>query len=364
MRVAMGWGVVVVACMATTAYAAKADKPAKVRAAASLGEDGPSIDEFVTWRAVPILDEPGDATPIDLGPGRLDGELPPGKYVIEAEVAPVVQGKEVDLGPGKRARLDFEFEGSFVEFAPKNVEGTYSCSSTDGRSDREFTADGPTRRFFTPGVWEVSCERGVMSVGKILEIGSGQTFRLGPDLSTGTLTAKVANDEAYPDELYFEIREVNPRTDKARSAVHVVTGEMMTAKLPPGSYEVLGRMAIERPVADFVAPNGTARASVEVGDATEVEIAIPWALVKPVLTIDRRAKQPEEPRWYIFPAEDRAERPYGIRLEPVDKPFTIHAYDQAIVVEVRDAYDVVVGTSEPFLPVEHAVTEVPIRIRK
>jgi len=388
---------------------AKAPKNGKIRAEAMLGDDGPRLHDFVEWRAVPIVEgampvpaEPtpvpvdeeapeGDGPPadgeapadddapeddasepeeppgppaIELGGGKLNGELPPGRYLLQAEIAPVVMSKEIEIRSRKRTNLEYVFEGAFVEYAPKNAPSTFECGSTNGKETRSFTADKPTQRFFPPGIWEVTCKRGVLSTASVIKLNSGNMLKITPDLSTGELTANLVGDE-YPDKVYFEVRDVEGTGPKAEPvAVYAeATKAPISVEVPPGTYEIFAKMAYTRPVPDRIAITGSARSAVDEGKTVVLDIDIPWALVLPKLEIGKRARTPGETRWFVRnPAEEDTAQ-LAIRLQPQGVPFTIYAYEEPIVVEVHDEYDRVVGVSAPFVPEKHTTTEIPIKVR-
>jgi len=398
----MGIGALALLVIAGTADAKKpkAPKPGKIRAEAMLGEDGPRLHEFVQWRAIPLVDggdeeEPAPAEdapepeaeapvdeeggeeapaeeeeedpgppPIELGGGKLDGLLPPGRYRFEAEVAPFVKAQEIEVRAGKRLNLDVVFEGAFVEYAPKNAPETFTCGATNGRFEDEFSASSPTRRFFEPGIWEVTCNRGVLSTGSVIKLNHTNMVKITPDLSVGRLEAGVINDDEYSDKVYFEIRDVNPDGPASAVAVYAEKSEALAVDLPPGTYEVFAKMAYTRPLPDFIGLEGTGRATIEIGQTSTVELDIPWAQILPQLDIGRRARKPLDTRWFVRNPADLEGRPHAVRLQPEGTPFTIHAFEEPIVVEVHDEYDRVVGRSAPFVPTKHAVTEVSIPIRR
>ncbi|MEN0067703.1 MAG: hypothetical protein AAGA48_36580 [Myxococcota bacterium] len=346
---------------------AKAPKNGKIRAESRLGEDGPRLDDFIVWRAVPVTDAPPaegeEPAKIELGAGRLDAQIPPGTYILEGEVAPVVQTQQIEVRSGKRLSVQMVFDGAFVEYAPKNVTGAFTCGSTNGKENRSFTATEPTKRFFPPGVWEVSCKRGVLDIGNIVDLKSGNSLRITPDLSSGTVETTLVDGEIYPDEVFFEIRPYDEGLRKSSQPIYVEQSKSLSAPVPPGTYEIFARLAFERPVPDQFSIEGTARGTVSIGDTTQLEIDAPWALVTPKLEIGRRARKPGEARWWIHRAEaDDEDKAVAIRLTPEEAPFTLYAYEEPLVIKVHDEFDRIVGTSAPFIPEPHAVTEVTIKI--
>ncbi len=421
MRMGMGIGALallaIVGSAQADAKAPKAPKPGKIRAEAMLGEDGPRLHDFVQWRAVPVVDAPevpadaaadgategeespadgaapgesqdpavteDDATteaapssepeepegpqPIELGGGELDSTLPPGRYVLEGEISPYVWRQEIEVKSKKRITLAAVFEGAFVEYAPKNAPETFTCGAEAAQFEGSdsFTASKPTRRFFQPGIWEVSCERGVLSTGSTIEVFSGNVVRVTPDLSVGRLEAAVVGAEEYPDEIYFELRDRSPNSLTGPDvAVYAEKGENLAIDVPPGSYEVYAKLAFDRPVPDFFAIEGRGQTTVDIGQTSTMELDAPWALVLPKLEIGRRGRQPAETRWFFrkpdaSPDEDA---PLAIRLNPEGEPLTIYAYEEPLVLDIRDEYNRLVGTSAPFTPVAHTTTEVPIKI--
>ncbi|MEO0604501.1 MAG: hypothetical protein AAF211_23910, partial [Myxococcota bacterium] len=357
----MGMGIVaLLAVMGSADADAKPPKPGKIRAEAMLGDDGPRLHEFVQWRAVPVVDmpeaeapaeseapaegeavapeaddaapteeapaeeaEPEGPPPIDLGGGELDAELPPGRYILEAEIAPFVHREEIEVRAKKRITLDVVFEGAFVEYAPKNAPETFTCGATNGKVTDSFSASEPTKRFFEAGIWEVTCERGVLSTGSVIKLNNSNMVKITPDLATGRIEAAVINSAEYPDKVYWELRDVSPDGPQAsKVAVYAETGQTLGIDLPPGTYEVFAKMAYDRPVPDFLSIEGTGRTTIDVGSAESLELDIPWAMVLPVLELGRKARKPTETRWFIRKeGSGQDEAPLAIRLKPEGTPF-------------------------------------------
>jgi len=283
---------------------------ARLIASAKLAPDGPQLDRFVEWA---LYDAPaGGETKGTVLTGeifdtpRLDIEIPPGDYILEAELDDVDVRRDITLSPGEATELDIPIETALLVIDPVN--------QTEGVSGRLTLPDGNTRFFgmgapgamsLDPGDYELNLERGAATVSQPVSLSPGEMATLSPDLSTGTLSASFGAGETQPDfGLEWTIRSWDAERGRRGDSLARELGTDFEIDLPPGTYYVAARASGMLRSGETV--------EVTAGETTEHVVDLAWARLKPRLMGTDGTEVSDGFNWWLLDAAAIDDKPWEV----------------------------------------------------
>ncbi len=213
---------------------------------ASLSDGGDVLAEKIRWR---IAREDGGTPPepLDVVSPEFVQVLPPGRYVVEAEMGLARARQVVDVPEGQPATARLNLQAGRIVLAGGGghpTTGLMTLTRLEQKREPVFVGRIPTAPLVVPaGSYELRLDDGLLHQMSQVAVVAGQDVNVGRPTPTGRLELEAVSAENGPgiEAVVYSIEKDDPDTPQGRREVARSAASRPDFTLPAGTYYVTAR---------------------------------------------------------------------------------------------------------------------------